>query len=593
MIVGDLLELDGLHIGLAWGTSDLLGRQVTGVTSTDLQDPARYLQPGKLVLSGLVWWQPEESSAALRFATSLRSAGVAALLAGEGTHGRVPDSLVAACRTHAIPLLSVPPGTSFRTVTDRVHLRLWGGLHGGTEEVSPLPEAARRELLALLHEDGPLETVLTTALTHAVTTLGLPDCSVHTGSGRLLATSSPPDAAEATPRTATLGTATGTRGAAHRLDPAPRRGSGGPAERLAIGPTGETPFDGWLLRPHTDPGPAAATVLGALAELLAPLAARARTGAAAQRQSAARLLRLLAEDGPGLAEALASCGLPTDVPLIPVTARIDGPNGAPADPASAVAALAEALHQLGLPFAVGPDAAGGATALVAAPRVTAPLATAHPGPAAGHGKPAASRAVTFSESSRVSGKSTASGNALPSRTGTPADKAAAPAVLTARLRLLWPALQGRLPQRRVLRAGVGPAVAPNGRELRAALVEAGYALAAGGTGGGKAGTAVGSSGELSSLAALLRGLPGEVTRTFHARLLAPLTAHDRENAVSLLGTLDTFLDHDGSWARTAEALHIHVNTVHYRIRRIEELTGRSLSLLEDRVDLRAALLCAP
>ncbi|MFD9125870.1 helix-turn-helix domain-containing protein [Kitasatospora sp. NPDC059571] len=51
--------------------------------------------------------------------------------------------------------------------------------------------------------------------------------------------------------------------------------------------------------------------------------------------------------------------------------------------------------------------------------------------------------------------------------------------------------------------------------------------------------------------------------------------------------------HDGSWARTAEALHIHVNTVHYRIRRIEELTGRSLARLEDRVDLRAALLCAP
>ncbi|WP_344447636.1 helix-turn-helix domain-containing protein [Kitasatospora nipponensis] len=38
-------------------------------------------------------------------------------------------------------------------------------------------------------------------------------------------------------------------------------------------------------------------------------------------------------------------------------------------------------------------------------------------------------------------------------------------------------------------------------------------------------------------------------------------------------------------------LHVHVNTVHYRVKRIEELTGRSLVRLEDRLDLRAALIC--
>ncbi len=131
MIVGDLLELADLEIQLAWGTPELLGRPVTGVTSTDLQDPARYLQPGELVLTGLVWWQPGDAPAALRFATALRSAGVAALMAGEGTHGAVPAGLADACRTHGIPLLVVPAGTSFRAVTDRVYLRLWGGLRAG------------------------------------------------------------------------------------------------------------------------------------------------------------------------------------------------------------------------------------------------------------------------------------------------------------------------------------------------------------------------------------------------------------------------------------------------------------------------------
>ncbi|WP_256178041.1 PucR family transcriptional regulator, partial [Kitasatospora aureofaciens] len=155
-----------------------------------------------------------------------------------------------------------------------------------------------------------------------------------------------------------------------------------------------------------------------------------------------------------------------------------------------------------------------------------------------------------------------------------------------RLRRARPALQARLTGRRTLRVGVGPAAPPSPAALRAALVQARYVLE------GSAGP-VGSAVELDSLAGLLRGIPPEVTAAFHARLLAPLAAHDRENSVSLLGTLAVFLDHDGSWARTAESLHIHVNTVHYRIRRIEELTGRNLARLQDRLDLRAALLCAP
>ncbi|MFB7664295.1 PucR family transcriptional regulator [Kitasatospora sp. NPDC056138] len=510
MIVGDLLELDDLHIGLAWGTSDLLGRQVTGVTSTDLQDPARYLQPGELVLSGLVWWRPDQTTAALRFATSLRSAGVAALLAGEGTHGSVPKSLVEACRTHGIPLLSVPPGTSFRAVTDRVYLRLWGDLQTRSHGVAAIPEAARRELLGLLHTGTRLDEVLA----RAVARLGLPDCSVVTASGRVIASST--------------------------------TGGGAARGSVPIGPQDDSPFDGWLLQPHTVPEPWAAGLLPGLAELLTPLATRVRATAAAQRQTAARAAELVAQDGPEpeLLDTLAACGLPPGAALVPVTVRLDGGTAEPWAAAWAVSALAEALHRIGAPFAAGTDGRGGAVGLVAAPA----------------------------------------------------------AAVTAGLRSAWPALQSRLTGRRWLRAGVGPATAPTGEQLRGALVQAAYAQDAGAATNRTSGTdtdvrnsaaAVGSSVELGSLADLLRGIPVEVTTAFHRRLLAPVVEHDRENSVSLLGTLNTFLDHDGSWARTAEALHLHVNTVHYRIRRIEELTGRSLARLEDRIDLRAALLCAP
>lgn len=91
---------------------------------------------------------------------------------------------------------------------------------------------------------------------------------------------------------------------------------------------------------------------------------------------------------------------------------------------------------------------------------------------------------------------------------------------------------------------------------------------------------------LTGLDVLLTGVPAEVRTAFGWTVLAEL----RRNAV-LLETVESFLACDGSWARTAEALRLHVNSVHYRIARIEHFTGRDLSRLDDRLDLWAALLC--
>jgi DNA-binding PucR family transcriptional regulator len=65
--------------------------------------------------------------------------------------------------------------------------------------------------------------------------------------------------------------------------------------------------------------------------------------------------------------------------------------------------------------------------------------------------------------------------------------------------------------------------------------------------------------------------------------------HDRRTGSDLVTTLQEFLDCSGSWSRTADALHLHVNTVRYRIERVEQLTDRDLSQLEDRVDVFLAL----
>ena len=56
--------------------------------------------------------------------------------------------------------------------------------------------------------------------------------------------------------------------------------------------------------------------------------------------------------------------------------------------------------------------------------------------------------------------------------------------------------------------------------------------------------------------------------------LLELRAEDRD---LLINTLLTWLDADGSARAAGEALSVHPNTVRYRLRRIEEATGRSLN----------------
>jgi hypothetical protein len=95
--------------------------------------------------------------------------------------------------------------------------------------------------------------------------------------------------------------------------------------------------------------------------------------------------------------------------------------------------------------------------------------------------------------------------------------------------------------------------------------------------------------ELSSHMLLLAGVPDDLRRTFTDRVIGPLRDYDREHRSDLISTLRAFLDSSGSWTRCAEVLHVHVNTLRYRIQRIEQLTGRDLSTLPDRVDLFLAL----
>jgi DNA-binding PucR family transcriptional regulator len=102
-------------------------------------------------------------------------------------------------------------------------------------------------------------------------------------------------------------------------------------------------------------------------------------------------------------------------------------------------------------------------------------------------------------------------------------------------------------------------------------------------GPGEGGTAVDSHERL------LASVPTPVLRSFTERLLGPLVEYDTRHNAELLPTLRSFLACDGSWSACAARMYVHVNTVRYRIGRIEALTGRDLSALPDRVDFFLAL----
>jgi DNA-binding PucR family transcriptional regulator len=95
--------------------------------------------------------------------------------------------------------------------------------------------------------------------------------------------------------------------------------------------------------------------------------------------------------------------------------------------------------------------------------------------------------------------------------------------------------------------------------------------------------------EVTSHVALLAAVPDEVRRAFAARVLEPVLDYDARTGAGLRETLEAFLECSGSWSRAAQRLHLHVNTVRYRIGRVEELTGRNLAELADRVDVYLAL----
>ncbi|MFP8904438.1 PucR family transcriptional regulator [Streptomyces atacamensis] len=579
-----LLDSPSLGLRLLSGEEGL-DRPVRGVMTTDLRDPSRYLSGGELVLTGLAWRRgPEDSEPFVRI---LAAAGVAALAAGEAELGPVPADLVAACARHRMPLFSVDEKVAFATVTEHVVRQVSGERAGDLAAVverhrrlmSPGPAGGGPDVvLDLLGSDLDLRAWVLSPTGRPVAGAGadrLP-ASVRTLlAGEHLAAVR---AGRPGPHRAVAGETV------YSLFPVggPPAGTEGTDRREAV----LSALSGWLLAVEADADEWPAERLDLLHGVTRLVwAERERRDAARSvgRRLAREVLELLRAGAPS-AEVAARLRV-TAAALLPgagtaplwqvVVARLDW-EGGPGLPEDERARAAGALLEEAL---AGPDggrdtadgvavvpAGGEAVALV-------PLSAA-PG-----------QETAEEKTGEKAGEKAAGEEAAGPPAG--AEGAFAAAALLDCLRApLERGLDGLGGPGGRLTLGVSAAVhSPEG--LRGALEEARHARRVAAARPGRV-CAAGHE-ELASHVLLLPFVPDDVRRAFTARLLDPLYEYDRRHRAELVPTLEAFLASDGSWTRCAAHLHLHVNTLRYRVGRIERLTGRDLSRLEDKVDFFLAL----
>jgi PucR family transcriptional regulator, purine catabolism regulatory protein len=95
--------------------------------------------------------------------------------------------------------------------------------------------------------------------------------------------------------------------------------------------------------------------------------------------------------------------------------------------------------------------------------------------------------------------------------------------------------------------------------------------------------------DLGSFQLLLSLQDDEALRLFCDSILGPIEASEGHYGGELMRSLEAFIEENGQWERAARRLYCHRHTLRYRIRRVEELTGRDLGSARDRIEFWLAL----
>jgi purine catabolism regulator len=124
--------------------------------------------------------------------------------------------------------------------------------------------------------------------------------------------------------------------------------------------------------------------------------------------------------------------------------------------------------------------------------------------------------------------------------------------------------------------------------LRRTFHEARCALEAAALANGSS-PSVASYRDLGAFQLLLSLQDDDALRLYCDSVLGPLEDSSGEYGDELIRSLEAFIEQNGQWERAARELYCHRHTLRYRIRRVEQLTGRDLSSARDRIEFWLAL----
>lgn len=515
---------------------------------SELADPVPYMEGGELLLVTALKLDAEDPEAMRRYVRRLAGAGVVGLGFAVGVnYEEIPKALVDAAEEEGLPLLEVPRRTPFLAISKAVSAAIAADQYRAVTAGF----AAQRELTRQAQTGGP--EGLLAALASQVDGWA----ALYDASGAVVATA--PEWA-------------GRRAARLTGDVQRLRDRPAPASSVVGGPENEDRVE--LHTVGTGRRPRAALAVGTAATLgtaeryavhsaialLTLTTERSRSLQAAEQRIGAAVLRMLLAGEPDHARAVAGdlYGGLLDAPFrLLVAERV---------PASAARARAEARS--GAPAVDRPSAAA--------------LAAADP-----NGEPLAALADLMESAAARAGEAV----------------------------LVVP--EG---ERLVVLAADGGAAAAVCGEYAAALESARAGVREKGSGGEPDELVVGLSAPAGPIAAsaaykqaeqalsvarrrgrvlveheqmaagsVLPLLADDAVRAFADGMLRPLYEHDATGRGDLVASLRAWLSRHGQWDAAAADLGVHRHTLRYRMRRVEEILGRSLDDADARMELWLAL----
>ncbi|WP_435215203.1 PucR family transcriptional regulator [Streptomyces sp. bgisy034] len=530
---------------------DRLDVPVRWAHASELTDPVPYMEGGELLLITALKLDAENPESMRRYVRRLVGAGVVGLGFAVGVNYEdIPEALVEAAAAEDLPLLEVPRRTPFLAISKAVSAAIAADQYRAVTAGF----AAQRELTRHALTDGP--EGLLTALASQVDGWA----ALYDASGAVVATA--PEWA-------------GRRAARLTADVERLRERPAPASSVVGGPENEDRVElhslGTGRRPRAALAVGTATALGTAERyavhsaiaLLTLTTERSRSLQAAEQRIGAAVLRMLLAGQPDHARAVAGglYGGLLDAPFRMIVAEsasvsaarvVDSGSRVPLTKASA-AVLVAAGEANGDPL-------GGLTEVVES-------AAARAGEAVlvvpeGEGETARLVVLAADGGAAVSASAEYAAALEATRVGTVSEQ---PGVIDDEL------VVG-------LSAPAGPIAAA------AAYKQAEQALSVARRRG-----RVFVEHEQLAAGSVLPLLADDAVKAFADGLLRALHEHDATGRGDLVASLRAWLSRHGQWDAAAADLGVHRHTLRYRMRRVEEILGRSLDDADVRMELWLAL----